>query len=489
LVVGLDLTILNTALPTISRELRASTADLQWMVDAYTLAFSLVMLPAGQFGDRWGQRKLLLAGLATFCLGSVLAASSGTATELVAARAVMGLSAGFIMPLALAIVPSLFPADLRPKALAFITVAIGLGLPLGPIAGGALLSRFSWGSVFWVNVPIAVVAFAGVALLIPASHRPARRRLDLPGAIIGSAALTGVVYGLIRGSGQGWRAWPIASVLAGLALLVVFFAVEQRQTTPLVDTHLFQDKGYAWGTVAGVGVSVVLYGLLFTLPQFFQSVQGFSALSTGLRLVPLMVGLVLGGLIAGIAQRALGARVVLAVGLSLLAAGALALAFVSAQSSYVLVAGGLAVSGFGVGCAMTPAMDSVLGALPDGETGSGAACNTALRQVGGALAVAVLGGLLSSEYARRLSSSVRGLSPFEVSTARRSVEQAMALAQRLGGPGKNLVAAASSAYAHGMSAVMIACAITALAATILCAANLSSRPVANSVAPEVPAHA
>ena len=410
--VGLDLTVLNVALPTISRDLRASGPDLEWTVDVYTVAFAALMLPAGQLGDRFGRKRLLLGGLGLFSASSVLAVVSRTTGELIAARTLMGLSAAFVMPLALAIVPSLFAPEERSRAIAFITAAMGAGLPLGPVVGGMLLDRYSWGAVFWVNVPVGTVALLGIWLLVPKPRRSSERVLDLKGALCGSSALTGVVYGLVRGAGNGWGTpLTVTSLLVGAIGLVAFLHVERSQRAPLVELGLFHDRGFAFGTVAGVGVSVVLYGLLFTLPQFFQVAQGNSPLSTGLRLVPLMAGLIIGGLAASSASTRSGLRWTVAAGLLLLAAGAAVLGLVSVRSGLGVVVLGLGLAGCGVGCAMTPAMDAVLGALPDGETGAGASCNTALRQVGGALAVAVLGGLLSRLYVDRLSPSLDGVPP------------------------------------------------------------------------------
>ncbi len=291
-VVGLDLTVLNIALPAISAALHASTRDLQWIVDAYSLAFAGVMLPAGMIGDRAGRRRLLLAGLAVFLAASVWCALSVSAGELIAARALMGLSAGIVFPLSLAVVSAAFGDAERPRAIGVLTAAVAAGLPLGPVLGGVLLQHFSWNSVFWINVPAVCLTLAAGAVLVPESRNPAAPPLDVPGALLSAAAVTCLIWGVINGPERGWTAPATWMLLAGSAVLLAGFAVRELRTTrPLVDPGMFGDRRFTWGTAATVAVQVALFGTMFVVPQYLQSVAGDDPIGAGLRLLPMMAGL------------------------------------------------------------------------------------------------------------------------------------------------------------------------------------------------------
>src|SRR5262252_3775366 len=301
-VVALDLTILNIALPSISAELHASTRDLQWIVDAYSLAFAAVVLPAGLAGDRFGRRRLLLAGLAVFLAASVWCALSASAGELIAARAVMGLGAGIVFPLALAVVAAAFGDAERPKAIGILTAAIAASLPLGPVLGGLLLQHFSWNSVFWINVPAICLTLVAGAVLVPESRNPGAPPLDVPGALLSAGAVTCLVWGVINGPERGWTAPSAWMLLAGSAVLLAAFAVrEHRAAHPLVDPAMFGDRRFSWGTAATVAVSVALFGIMFVVPQYLQSVLGDGPINAGLRLLPMMAGLLVAGGAANLA--------------------------------------------------------------------------------------------------------------------------------------------------------------------------------------------
>jgi EmrB/QacA subfamily drug resistance transporter len=464
--VGLDLTILNIALPAISAALHASTGDLQWIVDAYSLALAGVMLSAGLIGDRLGRKRLLLAGLAVFLAASVWCALSVSAGELIAARAVMGLGAGIVFPLSLAAVPAEFGDAERPKAIGILTAAVAAGLPLGPILGGVLLQHFSWHSVFWINVPTVCVTLAAGAALLHESRNPGAPPLDAPGVLLSAGAVTCLVWGIIDGPEHGWAAPVTWGLLAGSAVLLAVFALRERRAAhPLLDWGLFGDPRFTWGTVATIGVSVALFGVMFTLPQYLQSVAGEDPISAGLRLLPLMGGLLVTGGAAGPVARAAGTRLTVAAGLALLTAGLAVLSRVGPDSGYGVVAAGLALCGLGIGASIAAAMDAVMAAAGGDEAGAGASVNSTLRQVGGAIAVAVLGSVLSASYARALGPALAALPAREAATARASITQAAQLASRLPSGGPALRAAAGTAFVHGTSIVMLICAaVTALAA-------------------------
>jgi EmrB/QacA subfamily drug resistance transporter len=468
IVINLDLTILNIALPAISAALHAGTGDLQWLVDAYTLVFAGVMLPAGMLGDRLGRKRLLLAGLAVFLAASLWCALSVSAGELIAARALMGLGAGIVFPLSLAVVSAVFSDAERPKAIGVLTAGIALGLPLGPVLGGVLLQHFSWHSVFWINVPAACITLLAGAALMPESRNPAAPPLDVPGALLCPAALVCLVWGFINGPERGWTTPSTWVLLAAAVVLLAAFAVrERRSANPVIDPALLRDKRFAWGTAATVAISVALFAILFVTPQYLQSVLGDGPAGAGLRLLPMMGGLLIAGGAADQVVRAAGTRITVAAGLALLAAGLVTLSQIQLATGYAVVAAGLALCGLGTGVAMSAAMNTAMTAAGGEEAGIGASANSALRQVGGAITVAVLGGVLSTTYARDLRPSLAALPARYAAAARASVSQAAVIADRLRpGGGAALRAAAGTAFLHGMSIVMLVCAAVAVAAIL-----------------------
>lgn len=465
-VVALDLTILNIALPEISAALHAGTGDLQWIVDAYSLTFAGVMLAAGLAGDRFGRRRLLLAGLAVFLAASVWCALSVSAGELIAARAVLGLGAGIVFPLSLAVVSAAFGDAERPKAMGIFIAAVAAGLPLGPILGGVLLQHFSWHSVFWINVPAVCLTLAACAVLVRESRNPGAPPLDVPGVLLSAGAVTCLVWGIIDGPERGWAApsaWGLLALSA--VLLAAFIGREHRAAHPLIDRQLFGDRRFTWGTVATVAVSVALFGIMFVVPQYLQSVAGDDPIGAGLRLLPMMGGLLVAGGAADPAARAAGTRLTVAAGLALLTAGLTVLSQVHLGTGYAIVATGLALCGLGIGTSMAAAMDQVMSAAGGDEAGAGASLNSTLRQVGGAISIAILGSALAAGYTRALQPALDALPAAAASTARASITEAAQLASRLPAGGPALRAAAGSAFLHGMSIVMLICAaVTALAA-------------------------
>jgi EmrB/QacA subfamily drug resistance transporter len=458
IVVSLDLTVLNIALPSISAALHASTADLQWIVDAYSLAFAGVMLSAGVIGDRVGRRRVLLAGLAVFLAASVWCALSSSVGELIAGRVLMGLGAATVFPLSLAITSAAFSDAERPRAIGILTAAVALGLPLGPVIGGVLLQHFAWNSVFWINVPAVCLTLAAGFFLVPQSRNPAAPALDVPGALLSAAAVTSLVWGVINGPEHGWAAPATGALLAGSAVLFAAFGFrERRAACPLIDPALFRDPQFTWGTVATIGVSVALFGILFTVPQYLQSVLGDDPLSAGLRLLPMIAGLLVAGGAASPAVRVLGTRLTVTGGLALLTAGLAVLSQVHLATGYAVVATGLALCGLGTGASIAAAMDAVMAAAGGDEAGAGAAVNSTLRQVGGAIAVAVLGSVLSAGYAGNLRPALAALPAGDAATARASIAGAVQVAARLPSGGW-LRAAAATAFLNGLAIVMLSCA-------------------------------
>jgi EmrB/QacA subfamily drug resistance transporter len=464
LTLGLDGTILNVALPTLATEIGAGTSGLQWIVDAYILVFAGLLLPMGALGDRLGRKRVLLAGLAFFLVASVGAAYVTGPGPLIVARALMGLGSAIMTPMAMATLPVIFAPEQRARAISVMAAAMGLGVPLGPIVGGWLLDHFWWGSIFLVNVPVAVIGLIAAALFIPESRDARSLPVDLIGGVLSTAGLVGAVYGVIEAPRRGWTDSHVVVALAvGLALLVAFGIWERRCPYPMIDLGLFRRPRFLWGTVAATVGTFGLFGLLFTMPQYFQAVQGADAFATGLRLLPLMGGLVLG---AGGADRIvarIGTRIPVTVGLVVIAAALTAGATTALGTSYGFAAGWLATVGFGVGLALAPSMDAVLGELPPEQAGSGTALTMTLRQVGGALGIALLGSVLASAFTARY-----------IGPGSESVAAAVAVAMRQHSP--ELLASAQGAYVHAMDVVLLVCAGVCLLCAVGVAVALPARP-------------
>jgi len=473
LTLGLDVTILNVALPTIAADLSAGTGALQWIVNAYVLVFAGLMLPAGALGDRYGRKRLLLIGMAVFGLASLIAAWSSSAAVVIAVRAVMGLGAAIIMPIVLAMLTVLFTERERGRAISFVVIGIGAGLPLGPIVGGYLLEHFWWGSIFLINVPVVATAMAAIAVLLPESRDPHPAAADLPGGVLSTLGLVSFVYGVIEAPGRGWdHPLVLAALAAAVVLLTVFVWWELRTPQPMIDLRLFGRAQFAWGTAGATLASFALFGLLFTLPQYLQFVAGLDAFGTGVRLLPLIAGIIVGAPVAEKLAARAGYRLPVALGLLLAGVGLAAGATTGAGSGYPFVAAWLTVAGLGAGLSLAPAMDAVLAALPPQRSGSGTAITMALRQVAGALGVAPLGSLLAAGYTSKLDTA--GLPDPIADTARDSVAGALAVAARTGDPA--LAASAHAAFVHGMALALAAAAAVALIGSALTAAFLPGRP-------------
>src|SRR3954447_7911160 len=403
LTIGFDATILNVALPTLATALDAGTDGLQWMADAYVLVFAGLLLPMGAIGDRYGRKRRMLTGLVLFGTASVLATVADDTGTLIAARAVMGIGAAIITPVSMAILPVMFPPAERTRAISVAAIGMGIGVPLGPIIGGYLLRHFWWGSVFLVNVPVVLVALIAVALLVPESRNPAPPRIDVVGGVLSTAGLVSFVYGVIEVPQRGWTdALVITAVTVGVALLAGFVAYERRSTHPMIDLGLFGKPRFLWGSVSATVASFALFGLLFVLPQYLQAVAGNDAFNTGIRLLPLMAGLIVGARVSEKLTGRYGARLPMAAGLALMAAGLVLGAATGVHSGYGFVATWLVIVGAGTGLTLAPAMDSVLRALPAEAPAWATALTQTLRQIGGALGVALLGSLLAGRYTSRL---------------------------------------------------------------------------------------
>ena len=478
LILGLDSTVLNVTLPTLVRELGASTRQLQWILDIYLLVFGGLLLTMGSLGDRFGRKRLLLGALVAFLGGSLLCAFSGSANVLILARGIQGLGAAAIVPLTLAILPVIFPVEEeRTKAIAIWSSTAALGLPLGPIVAGLLLQHFWWGSVFLINVPVIAVALIAGAILIPESKDPTAARIDPVGAVLSVTGLMALLYGVITGPSEGWSdGVVVATLTAGVVLLAAFLVWERRTSHPMLDLSMFRNPRFSWAIVA-MGLTVFgLVGLMFTLTQYLQFVLGYSALRAGVALLPLVIALAIAAPISAQLVLRFGAKIVIAIGLGITAAGMLLFSTTTIDSGYRLAGIALAVVGVGMGTAMAQAANCVMGAVPIEQTGRGSATLATTRSLGAAFGVAILGSMLSSVYVSRLGDALQGLPPTVADAAEDSVGTALQVASRLGSAGEPLATAAKEAFIRGMDVCLMVGAGFALAGALLVLALLPARP-------------
>lgn len=458
LAVGLDATVLSVALPTLADALDASTGQLQWFVVAYSLVFAAAMVPAGMLGDRLGRKRVLLAALAVFGLGSLACALAPTPPLLIAARAVLGLGAAAVVPMATSVLPVLFDEEERPKALAAVMTATMLGFPIGPILGGWLLEHQAWGWVFGMNLPVVLLGLVAVTVFLPESRSDRMPGFDVAGMVGSSTGLAALTYGVIEAGERGWTdATTLGFIVAGVAVLAGFVAWERRAADPLVDLGLFGSTGFGWGTALAAMVSFVMFGLMFVLPQYFQGVEGTDAQGGGLRLLPLIGGLLLGAPVADRVARWIGAGAAVGLGLAVMAAAFGVAATTRPTTPATVTSAWVAVAGLGIGLALPTAMDGALAGLSARHSGVGSAVIQALRMVGASFGAAVLGSVLNAGYhaGLGLSDALLGLPDAAAAAIRQSVIGGVTVADRLGSaPLRESVIAA---YLQGMSATMWAC--------------------------------
>ncbi|MFN0282424.1 MAG: MFS transporter [Kineosporiaceae bacterium] len=490
LVIGLDLTVLNVALPTLGVALGATASDLQWVVDGYALAFAGAMLPAGWLGDRFGRRRVLLGGLSAFAATSFAASRAEDVTGLVLARVGMGLSAALVLPIAMAIVPSLFDARHRQRAVTVMVACVGLGLPLGPIVGGVLLERFWWGSVFLVTVPVVAVSLVAAFVLLPRAETRRRDPLDVVALVGAMGGTTALVYALVEAPVEGWLAAQTLGLLAASAAGYATAVVRQRRAaSPLVPAVLLARPVFWRGTAVVCIPTAAMTALLFLLPMHLQLVRGQGTSAVGVQLMPFMGALIVAGLLAERFGDRLGLRPAATLGLLLTATGLAVLALLDPQASYAGVGTGLGVTGLGVGLTLVPTMNAVLGTLAPAVEGIGSAVNNTARQTAGALGVAVLGSLHTAVYRAALdagaaTSGLAGLPAPARDAVTGSFPGAHLVAAALpDGAGAAVLQAADAAFADGLRVTFLAtgaiCVVAAAALRwVLAVASDDGRPAA-----------
>ncbi len=474
LVFNIDTTVLNLALPTLSSELHASTAQLQWFVAAYTLVMAAVMLPGGLLGDTFGRKRFLVLGLIVFGVASLACAYAPSSALFIAARSLAGLAAGFTMPLGLAMVRMLFDDAELATATAVLMGATLVAAPVGPLLGGWLLSHFWWGSVFLINVPIVALALVGVLAFMPESPAGRRNAFDGVGVAASSVGLVAMVYGVIEAGQQGWlAATALAPLVAGVLVLVGFVLWEGRlqrrgQRGRLLDLRLFGSPGFTWGTVLLTLMTFAMFGMTFIAPQFFQAIKGLGPQATAIRFLTLTVGVVAGTLIGTRVLPRAGTKLTVAAGFAVLAAGLFLGAATGVGSGDGYILSWMTVVGVAVGFVMPAANAAALAALPRAQAGSGSALVTTARMVGGAFGVAILGSVLNAGYQARLSSAA--LPPAAVDAVRKSVFGGIGVARQA--HSATLLDAVRVAFTGGMDVTLVVCGAIALVGAGLAVAYL-----------------
>jgi EmrB/QacA subfamily drug resistance transporter len=458
LIIGLDNTILNVALPTLQREFQSSASELQWMVDSYIVVFAGLLLTLGALGDRFGRARALQAGLIIFGLSSVAAAYADTATQLIAARAVMGIGGAFIMPATLSILIDVFPKEERGRAISIWAGVAGLGIGLGPLAGGLLLEWFWWGSVFMINVPIVIIALVAGLIVVPDSRDPEGTALDLPGAFLSMGAVTLLVYAIIEAPARGWLDPLVVGAFAAALALGIGFAIrEVRTSAPMLDFRFFRNLRFSFGAAAIGFAFFALFGMIFLLTQYLQFVRGYTALEAGYRLLPIALGIMLGASQSHRWVSRFGTPKVVSTAMVGLALVMASYALWTTDTPYWIVGTALFLMAATMGNIMAPSTEAVMGALPMAKAGVGSAMNDLVRQVAGALGVAIIGSVVNVVYSAQMDDVVASLPPQAADAAGDSVGAALRVSSQMGGSqGAALATSASEAFidAFGVAALL-----------------------------------
>jgi MFS transporter, DHA2 family, multidrug resistance protein len=463
LTVGLDGTILSVALPTLGSSLEASTGQLQWFVAAYMLVFAATLVPGGMLGDRYGRKRMLVVSLLVFGIASIACALAPSAETFIAARALLGVGAGLMLPMVLALLPVLFDESERPRAIGAVTAAAMLGYPIGPLLGGWMLTKFDWSWVFLINVPVVVLAVIAVIVLMPESRSSVRQRVDLVGVALSAGGLALLTYGIINAGDVGWGdSAALAQMLGGVLALGAFVLWERRVEAPLVDLHLFRARAFTWGATLSSIVSFVMFGLLFAVPLYFQVVRGADAQGSGIRLLPLIGGMLVGGAFADRLVARAGARAIAALGFVLLAAGFAFGATTTIATGEAQAIAWIALSGLGLGLVLPTTIDAAMGAISDDSSGVSSGVLQAFRMVGGALGAAILGALINATYRDQLEQAV---SPALAGSARESAVAGGDAASAAHAP--HLLDAVREAFVGGMNVTLWVSAALMAAAAVL----------------------
>jgi EmrB/QacA subfamily drug resistance transporter len=477
---------LNVTIPTLSRVLGASTAQLQWVIASYSLVFAGLLFSTGAIGDRFGRKGALQFGLVVYLAACLLATASTAMWQLIACRAVMGIGAAFIMPSTLSILVNVFPADERTKAIAIWASVTGAAGAIGPVASGWLLGHFWWGSVFFVNVPILVTALVAGHFLVPKSRDPEQAPLDPIGALLSIAGIVSLVYGLIQAPQDGWTS-PVALASFGIAFVMLLFFVlwELHVDEPMLDMRFFKNPAFSTGTGGMILIFLSMFGVMFLITQYFQLILGYSPLSAALRLLPMAPIMILVSPMTPRLSAKFGANRVVSSGMISIATGLLMFRALTPHTPYWYVLVCIVPLVTGIALCMSPMTTSIMSAVPERRAGAGSAMNDATRELGAALGIALMGSLAQSSYTASLAHVVNRLPAPIRKQANTSLADALTAARRLGGPaGRVLTVAADHAFINGIQLAVTAGALLALTSAFIVFRNLPHHAIHGAETPE-----
>jgi MFS transporter, DHA2 family, multidrug resistance protein len=475
--IGLDNTVLNVALPTLQRTFSASASDLQWMVDAYVLVFAGLLLTMGALGDRFGRARALQVGLIVFTVSSFGAMLATEVSHLIAVRVAMGVGGALIMPSTLSVIANVFPREERARAITIWAGVSGLGVGLGPLIGGLLIENFEWFAVFLVNVPIALIALLLGFFLVPESRDPSGAKLDLPGAVLSIAAVSALVYGIIEAPAAGWTDPLILGTFAAAIVLGLAFVWRETHTAePMLDLTLFRDARFTAGAGAIALTFFAMFGVIFGLTQYLQFVLGKTALEAGALMVTLALGIPIGARISLKAVAHAGTGRVMGGGLVLVALILLTLTQWTPTTETWIVSTTLFFLAISMANVLAPGTSAVMGAVPEAKAGVGSAMNDLLRQLGGALGVAIIGSVMNTVYRDRMADVVAGLPAPAAQAAGDSVGAAVAIGSQIGGAaGDLLVTSARTSFVDALGPAAVVAAAIALLTAILVVRGMPAR--------------
>jgi EmrB/QacA subfamily drug resistance transporter len=486
LVVSMDNSILYIALTTLAQGppdgLGASPSQLQWFSDAYILAYAGLLLAGGVMGNRFGHRRMVLAGLLGFGVFSAASAVASSPGRLIVCRALMGLCAAFLMPATLAIITYLFPGRARARAISIWSAVVGAALAIGPIVAGALLAHFWWGSVFLVNIPVILLGLITIPLLIPEFREQRRRRFDPLGTLLGAAGLVSLVFGIIRaGDRSSWiDSQVLVPIAIGLVLLAGFAAWELRTDHPALDVHFFADRGFTVAVIALALLFFALFGSVFVMTFYMQEIRGYTALRTGLCVLPLAAAMILAAPLTPRGVARFGARAVAGVGMLIVTAALAGLAQVGRATPIWQFEAGVFALGMGMAFVLPPMTTRIVSTLPQDQAGTSSAVNNTFRQVGGSFGVAVLGTILTGQYRTAVASALAPLPEDLRSPAETSITATRQVLAHLGTPGQGMLKGAVDAFIQAQQLTWSIAAIITLAGAILIVT--AYRPLQNSQA-------
>jgi len=469
---------LNVTIPTLSRVLGATTAQLQWVIAAYSLVFAGLLFSTGALGDRYGRKGALQFGLAVYLVACLFATASTAMWQLIACRAVMGIGAAFIMPSTLSILVNVFPPEERTKAIAIWASVTGAAGAIGPVASGWLLGHFWYGSVFLVNIPILITALVAGWFLVPKSKDPEQGQLDPVGAVLSIVGVVALVYGLIQAPEVGWASPETLGAFAIAAVvLAVFVLWELRVDEPMLDIRYFKSPAFSTGTGGMILIFLSMYGVMFMMTQYFQLIHGYSPLGTALRLLPMApIMIIVSPLTPRLIAR-FGANRVVAFGMCAIAGGLLMFRPLTPTTPYIYLLLAMIPLVSGMALSMSPMTASIMSAVPPRRAGAGSAMNDASRELGAALGIALMGSLAASAYTNNLSKATAHLPVSVQQQASKSLSDALEVAQKMGGAaGRALTAAAQHSFIDGIQLAVTGSAILAVIAAVIVFTKLPPLP-------------